>query len=61
MGRDLCYANVARIKEDLSACDGIQNKEMRGACYADVGKKDPAVCDQIQDQETKDYCYGFAK
>ena len=42
-GDQICISNAARISEDLSLCDILNNEERRGGCYAWI-KKDASFC-----------------
>lgn len=71
-GKNMCYYNLAKYKDDISVCDMMTNSEnainSRDDCYwefsydafpGDSGA-DPTVCEKIEDDELKHRCINLA-
>jgi len=71
-GKNTCYYNLARAKDDIAICDLMTNNEhtrySRDNCYwrfsfeaGQAGREpDPTICDKIEDSELKETCLMWA-
>ena len=58
--RALCFARLAKARNDVSVCDEADNSGVTYQCYHQFAQHagDLTVCEKIPDQELQDECYG---
>ncbi len=58
-GKDPCYWNVAKLKQDPSFCNNIETSTYKEICFeeASLTKQDPSFCESKDEIYSKDYCY----